>query len=69
MLMTCIEAPTAMHSERGERLPAPERTTLDDIKAAHDKSEAEHKAAHDEDKAEHDERTQADDESKKVWRR
>ena len=70
-----------MLSERAERLPAPERTMMDDMKAAHDKSEAEYKAAHDKseaaakaahdkDKAEHDESTQAqDDETKKAWRR
>ena len=41
-----------------------------EYKAAHDKSEAAAKAAHDKDNAEHDERTQAeDDESKKAWRR
>jgi hypothetical protein len=76
---------TRMHGERGERLPAPERTTMDDSKAAHDDSEAEAKAAHDRSEAEataahekreaeykaaHEESAQAeDDESKKVWRR
>ena len=52
--------PTHMHSERGERLPAPERTMMDDTKAAHDKSEAATKAEHDkseaEYKAQHDKR-------------
>ena len=43
---------------------------MDDVKAAHDKSEAAAKAEHDKDKAEHDKGTQAeDDESKKAWRR
>ena len=52
-----------MHGEQGERLPAPERTMMDDTKAAHDKREATAKA-------EQDEGTQTeDDESKKAWRR
>jgi hypothetical protein len=38
---------TRIHGERGERLPAPERTTMDDTRAAHDKREAEAKVAHD----------------------
>jgi hypothetical protein len=40
-----------IRSERDERLLAPERTTMDDMKDDHDKSEAEYKAAHDKSEA------------------
>jgi hypothetical protein len=50
---TGISRLTHTRGERGYRLPAQERTTMDDSKAVHDDSEAEATAAHDRSEAEY----------------